>query len=51
LLEQLSANPRTVLDDTSAALRLRCRDAISGAEATIDQGSVTIEVDSVPTES
>ena len=51
LLEQLSANPRTVLDHTSAALRLRRCDAVSGAEATVDQGSVTIEVDPIPSES
>jgi hypothetical protein len=51
LLEQLSANPRTVLDHTSAALRLRRRDAISDAQATIDEGSITIEVDLVRSES
>src|SRR5216684_4265695 len=51
LLEQLSANPWPVLDQPPAALRLRRCDAISGAEATIDQCSITIEVDPVPSES
>jgi hypothetical protein len=51
LLEQLTTNPWAVLDQASAALRLRRCDAISGAEAAIDQGSVTIEIDPVPSES
>ena len=51
LLEQLSANSRTILDQASAALRLGRRNAVSGAEATIDQRSVTIKIDSVPRES
>jgi hypothetical protein len=50
LLEQFSANPWTVLDQASAALRLRRCDPVSGAEAAVEQCSVTIEVDSVPSE-
>ena len=51
LLEQLSANSWTVLDQASAAFRLRRCDAVSGAQAAVYQCSITIEVDPVPSES
>ena len=48
MLEKFSASPWTVLDQASAARCLRRCDAVSGAEATVDQWSITIEVDPVP---
>ena len=50
LLGQLRANPWTILDHAPAALCLWRRDAISHAEASVDQCPVTIEVDPVPSQ-